>query len=103
MDSDRGQFDSTKSARTEMEALAIAAVAAVQKAEMAEEVNHRLFHRPPAELFEPVGPGEQAGEQRYRLMVELLLREIAAVGAVPTIDAPERQSRIRWALEMAGF
>ncbi len=103
MDSDRSRFDSAPGEREQMEALAISALAAVQNAAMVDEVNRRLFDLPPEDLLEPLDPANGRSEYRYRPMVELLLQELTAVGADASLNGVERQRRIVWALEMAGF
>ena len=86
-----------------MEALAMAAIAAVQKAGVADEITRRVFERPPADLLERLDPDDEASELCYRPMVELLLHEIVAVGSDKALNTFEQQRRIVWALDMAGF
>ena len=103
MDSDRSQFDSAPGERQLMEALAISALAAVEKAGMVDQVNRRLFDLDPDELLEAYDLDDGRSEYRYRPMVELLLHEIIAVGADSSLNAVEQQRRICWALDMAGY
>jgi hypothetical protein len=86
-----------------MEALAISAVKVMQSVEMTDAINDRLFSRGPEELLEYIESTEKRRLRRYRPMVELLLREIVAIGADESLDIVRRRQRIEWALEMAGF
>ena len=103
MNSEQPSYPPANDARASMEQLAVAAIGALQKAEMADEIHSRLFARPPADLIEWVDSGEGRSECRYRPMVELLLLELAAIGADSSIDVDEQQRRIHWTLEAAGL
>jgi hypothetical protein len=103
MDIDRSQFDSARGERQLMEAMAISALAAAEKAGMVDQLNRRLFDLDPDELLELHNLDNGRSEYRYRPMVELLLHEIIAAGADSTLNAVEQQRRICWALDIAGF
>jgi hypothetical protein len=62
--------------------------------------DERVLSRPAELLFETPGDGS---EPRFRPMFELLLRELAAVGANTSLPVAGRHARALEAMDLAGF
>jgi hypothetical protein len=89
-----------------MHNIAMAAVTALEQAGLADvlaELNTHVFERRSDDLCDEVVVGPGLRKCSYKPMVELLLREVAAVMKTKEISRDEQRTRVRWAIEMAGF
>jgi hypothetical protein len=92
--------------REQMEQLALDAILALEESGLAEsmgDVNRRVLGLPPRRLVEWTDDEEGRREYRYRPMVELVLIEVASLASNAEIAPDERQRRIAWTLDIAGF
>lgn len=90
--------------RTEMKALADKVLAALEQADLTEELHllhHRVFSLGPDALFDTTGAADES-HWRFKPMIELLLLHVHDV-AIGTGSAHDRQHEIRWAVQLAGF
>ena len=101
--SSRFGYSKDLDAQRDLEFLAISAIGAADQAGMMDEVTRRVFERAPADLVEEYEAIKGAVQLRYRPMVELLLRELTAIGSAGRTDPAEQRLRITWTLDMAGF
>lgn len=89
-----------------MHNLAMAAVSGLEQAGLADalaELNARVFERRSEDLCDEVMLGPGLRKCSYKPMVELLLVEVAAVMKLKDVSREEQRTRVRWAMEMAGF
>lgn len=89
-----------------MHNLAMAAVSGLEQAGLADalaELNTRVFERRSDDLCDEVVIGPGLRRCSYKPMVELLLLEVAAVMKLKDVSREEQRTRVRWAMEMAGF
>jgi len=94
------------SGKQEMEALVMAAIAALTKAEFADELallQTRLFSRSPEVLFEIRQTATDAWHWSFKPMVELLLHHLRDVASATTRSQEDRRREILWVLEASGF
>jgi hypothetical protein len=61
----------------------------------------RVLSRPANTLFESADEGVET--PRFKPMAELLLRELAALSADPTLPLADRHARAVEAMDLAGF
>ena len=90
--------------RTEMKALTDKVLAALEKADLTEELHllhERVFSLSADELFDTTGAADES-HWTFKPMVELLLLHVHDV-ATGTGSAHDRQHEIRWAVGAAGF
>ena len=91
--------------KQEMHKLATGTFAALQEAELADRLDSlhaRVFDRSPQDLMDVVLV-DGVWEWRFKPMIELLLRHIAATASCTKMSLAERQTEIMWAVEIAGF
>jgi hypothetical protein len=89
----------------DMQALAVAAITALQESDLAAEVqliHTRVLSRPPEQLLEPAHLGTQTSWM-FKPFVELLMLELRAIATAPDLSLEERRERTRWTLDVAGF
>lgn len=88
-----------------MQLLAVAAITALQEADMAAEaqlIHTRVLSQPPEQLLEPTRQGPQIS-WTFKPFVELLMLELRAIATAPRLSLAERRERTRWTLDVAGF
>ena len=91
--------------KQEMHELAVATFTALAEAELGDRLDPlhaRLFGRSPQDLMD-VALVDGVWEWRFKPMIELLLRHIAATASSAKLSMAERQTEIMWAVEKAGF
>ena len=89
--------------RVQLERLMVEVVHTLRDAHMHDTLrafDERLLSRPPEHLFEAT---PENSEPRFKPMVELLLRELAALGASSAMPVDNRHARAVEAMHLAGF
>lgn len=91
--------------KQEMHELAVGTFAALEEAELADRLDSlraRVFGRSAQDLMD-VALVDGVWEWRFKPMIELLLRHIAATASSQDMSRAARQTEIMWVVEMAGF
>ena len=99
-----GHSHELQAAKEELKRLTRATVAALQDAELVEEIamlESRVFARPAHELFDTSAEARHL-PVRFKPMLELVLLHIRESAASPR-SADERRREIGWSLDVAGF
>lgn len=99
------------SGRREMQALALSAQEALERAGLIDEVralHQRVLTRAPDELMEAVDDGGDGADGRserwgFKPMVELLFREVRDVASRQDRSLEDRRHEIAWLLDISGF
>lgn len=90
---------------TDLQALAVAAIAALEEADLTAEaqlIHARVLSRAPQQLLEQVSVNRQT-VWMFTPMVELLMHELRDVATTPGLSREQKRERIRWTLDAAGF
>ena len=99
-----GPSHELQAAKEELKRLTRDTLAALQDAELTEEIallESRVFARPAAELFETTTEAPHR-PLRFKPMLELVLRHIRdSAASARSVD--ERRREIGWSLDVAGF
>lgn len=92
--------------RREMKDLAMSTIAALDDADLDEEIealHDRVFSLDVDELFDTRQLPDDAWQCSFKPMVELALLEIKSLARSPALPAEERRRQIRWVLDATGF
>jgi hypothetical protein len=91
------------SGKVDLERLIVEVVHTLRDAHMPDTLralDERVLSLQPEELFETADDGS---ESRFKPMLELLLRELTALGTSTSLSVVERETRALEAMHLAGF